>query len=171
MKNTTFAEYGRLRVRETTDSELDLVLAMEQDDENSDNVLQWPRERHLELIADANCGHWVFEDVDGGHLIGYAILHGISASDRILHFNRLVIAEKGKGYGRDAIRLVKKVAFEELNIHRLWFDVFADNERAINLYRSEGFFDEGTQRDCIFHGGRYRSQMIFSMLSNEYQAQ
>jgi len=102
-------------------------------------------------------------------MVGYAILRGWNTPDRILHFNRLVIDEKGKGYGRDAMRLVKKIAFEQLHVHRLWLDVFADNRRAIDLYRSEGFVDEGTQRDCIVHGGRYRSQMIFSILESDYK--
>ena len=162
-------EYGGVRARKSRESDLEFILAMENDVANRDFVLQWPREKHLSLMADKTVGHLVFESIDHRPLIGYAILKGWDSTDRILHFNRLVIGEKGKGYGRDAMRLVKKIAFEQLHVHRLWLDVFADNEPAIHLYRSEGFVDEGTQRDCIVHGRRYRSQMIFSILEGEYK--
>ena len=162
---------GNLRARATTETGLGTILAMEGEPANADFVLQWPREKHLELMADKYWGHWTLEAADDGRIVGYAILRGMNRPDRILHFNRLVIAEKGRGFGREAMRLVKKYAFEQAKVHRLWFDVFADNERAIALYLSEGFVDEGTQRDCIFHGGRYRSQRIFSMLESEYRRQ
>lgn len=165
------AEYGGVRARKSRESDLEFILDMENDVENRDFVLQWPREKHLGLIMDENVGYLVFEAVGDRRLVGYAILRGWNSPERILHFNRLVIADKRKGFGRDAVCLVKKIAFEQLHVHRLWLDVFADNERAIGLYRSEGFVDEGTQRDCIVHGGRYRSQMIFSMLENEYRTE
>ncbi|MBJ8192941.1 GNAT family N-acetyltransferase, partial [Bacillus cereus] len=36
----------------------------------------------------------------------------------------------GKGYGREAIRLLQKFAFHTLNLHRLELEVYAFNERA-----------------------------------------
>ena len=163
------AEYGNLKARKTTEADISRVMAMEGDVENADFVLQWSREKHLELIADDFWGHWTLEASDDGRTVGYAILRGLNRTDRILQFNRLVITEKGKGFGRDALRLVKKYAFEQLKVHRLWFDVFADNDRAVALYRSEGFLQDALLRDHEFHGSRYRSQMIFSMLEDEYK--
>ena len=54
-----------------------------------------------------------------------------------------------EGYGREAIRLVKKLCFEELSLHRLWLDVFTTNVNAIRLYESEGFQYEGELRECV----------------------
>jgi RimJ/RimL family protein N-acetyltransferase len=168
MERTYIAVFGNLKARKTTGADIDRVMAMERHSENADFVLQWSHEKHLELIADDFWGHWILEASDDGRMVGYAILRGVNRADRILQFNRLVIAEKGKGFGRDAIRLVKKYAFEQLKVHRLWFDVFADNDRAVALYRSEGFAQDALLRDHEYHGGRYRSQMIFSMLEHEY---
>ena len=56
-----------------------------------------------------------------------------------------------------------------LKYHRLWLDVYTDNEIAINLYRSEGFVQEGILRECKKSGDEYRSMVIMSMLEREYK--
>ena len=169
MDNLIIESYGALRACETQPDDLDLILRMEEDPANDGFIIRWTRDHHLEIINDPDSGHWRFEAVDDGRTVGYAILHGLNTADRILHWRRLVIAEKGRGFGHDAMRLVKKAAFGRFNIHRLWFDVFEDNARGIHLYRSEGFVSEGLHRDCLFANGRYRSQYIMSMLSHEYK--
>lgn len=65
---------------------------------------------------------------------------------------------------------MKQICFEILGFHRLWLDVYDDNERAIKLYESEGFVKEGILRDNIRTESGYRSQRIYSMLENEYTA-
>ena len=65
-------------------------------------------------------------------------------------------------------QLIKQQAFEQLGAHRLWLDVMAHNDRARNLYRSEGFLEEGTLRECMLVGGEFVSLVIMSMLEDEY---
>ena len=72
------------------------------------------------------------------------------------------------GFGRESVRLLKQICFEKLKFHRLWLDVYDDNERAIKLYESEGFIKEATLRDNVKTEKGYRSQRIYSMLENEY---
>ena len=73
--------------------------------------------------------------------------------------------------GREAIKLLKQFCFEKLKFHRLWLDVYDNNDRAIRLYESEGFVKEGVLRDCIKTGDGFRSQRIYSMLADEYKAE
>ena len=65
------------------------------------------------------------------------------------------------------MRLVIDLAFGELGAHRLWLDVKDFNERAIALYRSEGFVEEGRKRECVLVDGRYESLVLMSMLEHE----
>jgi RimJ/RimL family protein N-acetyltransferase len=65
---------------------------------------------------------------------------------------------------------VKKIAFEKLAAHRLWLDVRQKNERAYNLYRSEGFVEEGILRECILYNGNYESLIIMSILKDEFDS-
>lgn len=96
------------------------------------------------------------------------IIFGLLNNNKALEFRRITINEKGLGFGREAIRLLKHLCFEKLGFHRLWLDVYDDNDRAIKLYESEGFIKEGTLRDNIKTKTGFRSQRIYSMLENEY---
>lgn len=102
-------------------------------------------------------------------LLGYLILAGIGGEDKALEFRRMVISEKGKGYGRISTRFVKEYCFGVLKYHRLWLDAYTDNETAIGLYKKEGFVQEGLLRECKRNGDQYRSMVIMSMLENEYK--
>ncbi|MGQ0517411.1 GNAT family N-acetyltransferase, partial [Bacillus sp. D-CC] len=48
--------------------------------------------------------------------------------------------DRGKGYGREAIHLILKYAFYELNLHRVGLDVISYNKAAIELYKKMGCF-------------------------------
>lgn len=97
------------------------------------------------------------------------IIFGLTNKNLGLEFRRITISEKGYGFGREAIKLLKQLCFEKLRFHRLWFDVYDDNDKAIKLYESEGFVKEGTLRENMKTENRYRSQRLYSMIENEYK--
>ncbi|MBJ6366596.1 GNAT family N-acetyltransferase [Snuella sedimenti] len=41
--------------------------------------------------------------------------------------------------------MVKKICFEGYKASRIWLDVYADNERAIKLYKLMGVIEEGVE--------------------------
>jgi RimJ/RimL family protein N-acetyltransferase len=47
----------------------------------------------------------------------------LADKNQSVEFRRIIVTEKNKGYGREALRLIKQLAFERLNAHRLWLDV------------------------------------------------
>lgn len=146
---------------------LDLILNIEE--ANSNFVFVWPKERHIEAIDRMDEVHISIINAAAKELVGYIILAGAGGEDNVLEFRRMAIASKGRGYGRTSVRFIKKYCFEVLKCHRLWLDVYTDNERAINLYNSEGFVQEGILRECKKHGDEYRSMVIMSMLEQEYR--
>jgi RimJ/RimL family protein N-acetyltransferase len=85
-----------------------------------------------------------------------------------VEFRRLVITNKGHGFGRAAVRFVKQLAFEQYHAHRLWLDVRAHNRRAQQLYQSEGFVLEGTLRECVKVDNHFESLVTMSLLCSEY---
>jgi RimJ/RimL family protein N-acetyltransferase len=66
----------------------------------------------------------------------------------------------GKGYGTDAMKLILRYAFLELNLHRVSLDVFDYNPRAIRSYEKAGFKLEGRMRGGLLREGQ-RSDMVF----------
>jgi RimJ/RimL family protein N-acetyltransferase len=79
-----------------------------------------------------------------------------------------VIQDKGAGFGRAALRVAKKVAFDDLGAHRFWLDVKKRNTRAKALYDSEGFIVEGVLRESVRVENGFESLVVMSMLQPEF---
>lgn len=73
------------------------------------------------------------------------------------------------GYGKEALKIVMKLLFDELNAHKIEIKVYCYNENAIKLYKSLGFIVEGTIRHASYHGGKYYDNYVMGMLEEEYR--
>nr|WP_307992826.1 GNAT family protein [uncultured Niameybacter sp.] len=74
-----------------------------------------------------------------------------------------------KGYGSDALKILMKFIFNEMNIHKIKLGVFAFNGRAIKCYEKCGFKQDGILREEIFKNGRYYDVWEMSILRDEYK--
>ena len=157
-----------IRLCRTSETDLDFVLSAEQSAENRSFVTVWARDQHLGALTSEDLSHLIIENIPDGSRVGYIILAGLKGANQSIEFRRMVVTEKGKGYGREALRLVKKLAFEELKAHRLWLDVKEHNVRARHLYESEGFVAEGVLRECVRAEVGFESLVVMSMLCGEY---
>jgi RimJ/RimL family protein N-acetyltransferase len=157
-------------LRPTQRADLDFVLAAETSPENAPYVNQWSQTQHQAAIDDQSIAHYIIEPSTDQAPVGYTLLEGLHSSDRAVLLRRIVITEKGNGYGRKVMQLLKAQVFEGWQMHRFWLDVKDFNQRAFDLYQSEGFVVEGTLRECIKRGDRYESLILLSMLDREYFA-
>ena len=85
----------------------------------------------------------------------------------------IVVGEKdqwGKGYGGEAMELMVRVAFDGLNLHRVYLTVADFNERGIRSYRRVGFREEGRWREARFIDGRFCDTVQMSILEHEWRA-
>lgn len=76
----------------------------------------------------------------------------------------------GKGYGTDAMRVLVRFIFNEMNIHKVKLMVYAFNERAIKSYKKCGFVVEGVKRDEIFKNGKYHDELEMGLLRDDWLA-
>jgi len=76
----------------------------------------------------------------------------------------------GKGYGSDAIELILRFAFAELNLHRISLTVFEYNHRAIRVYERFGFVREGRARSFLKRDGRHWDLLFFGLLRSEWKS-
>jgi diamine N-acetyltransferase len=159
----------RIDVRSTLEDDLDFVLGAERSAENRPFVTIWAREQHLAAITSEDLSHLIIEKTSDGSRVGYIILAGLADANHSIEFRRIVVTEKGKGIGKEALHLVIRLAFEELKAHRLWLDVKEHNLRAQHVYESAGFVREGVLRECIKAEGGFESLVVMSMLRREYQ--
>jgi diamine N-acetyltransferase len=166
---------ARVRLRPTMQSDLSYVLSLEQDEQNLPYITPWDRTQHEAAIRFPDFRHFIIEGGEGLEPVGFLILIGCRSQHQSLELKRMVVQGKGQGFGRAALRVAKRVAFDDLSAHRFWLDVKQRNTRAKAFYDSEGFVVEGTLRDAVrirADDGTtgYDSLVVLSMLRSEFAA-
>jgi len=115
---------------------------------------------------------WFAIEADGKY-IGNCCLLGLRNPHGNLELG-IVIGDRdywGRGYGRDATRLLLKFGFHYLGARRIVLTTHAKNERAIRCYRACGFVEEGRPRKAIWVEGEYVDLVNMSILREEWLAQ
>lgn len=122
-----------------------------------------------DLLRDKSTKVYAVETLQGEH-IGNLGLHDIDLHSRKTEFG-IFIGKKdlwGKGYGTEAVLLALKLAFEGLNLNKVFLRVFTGNKRAQKCYEKAGFKKEGVLRQDMFKNGKYLDSVIYSVLAEEY---
>jgi RimJ/RimL family protein N-acetyltransferase len=78
-------------------------------------------------------------------------------------------ADRGKGYGSEAIQLLLRHAFGKMQLHRIELNVSARNGRAVACYQRNGFQIEGRKREHTFVNGEYSDDIQMAILENEHR--
>ena len=151
----------------TLPEDLAIILAMETALENALYVRHWTKEQHRAALDKPDLAH--LKIVLDNETLGYVILVGITNIDRSIEFKRIVVQPKGRGIGRQTIRLIKDLVFNHYQAHRLWLEVILDNTKAYNLYLSEGFIEEGIHRESLKQDDCFIDLKVMSILEREYR--
>jgi RimJ/RimL family protein N-acetyltransferase len=107
-------------------------------------------------------------EVDGQY-IGYCGLHNVDNTARTCELS-IEIGDRGsqgKGYGRDAVRVLLDYAFRHMNMNRVWLNTHSENERAMRCYKACGFVEEGRLRQHLWIDGHFVDRVIMGMLRRE----
>ncbi len=90
---------------------------------------------------------------EDGEIIGSVALYSIDFEEKNCEFGRMAIGEwqyLGKGYAKEAIKIICRYAFEKLKMKNIYLEVLNSNERAIKLYEKIGFeYDEQVKKKGI----------------------
>ncbi len=107
-----------------------------------------------------------------GRPIGTAGLHEVDLEAGNAAFGIAIgeEADRGHGYGTDALRAICDFGFGSLRLERIHLDVYAGNERARRSYERAGFVLEGTQRRAHFSDGRFVDVHRMAQLRDEWLA-
>ena len=162
------------RLRPTMLSDLDYVVSVERDAHNLPFITPWERTQHEGAVRIPDFRHFIVETGPDGAAAGFVILQGCRNPHRSVELKRIVLQPKGQGIGRACVRLLKQMAFRDLKAHRFWLDVKSLNQRALALYASEGFVEEGRLRESVRLtldvADGYDTLVVMSLLDREYQA-
>jgi diamine N-acetyltransferase len=125
----------------------------------------------LESVALANHREKVFAiENETGELIGSIGLHNINWVERKAELGILIGEKKywGVGYGYRALQALLQLAFNKMNLHRVYLRVFENNTGAIRLYQRCGFLQEGLLREDHYYAGQYYHTLVMGVLKQEY---
>lgn len=124
-----------------------------------------------QLDEDKNQYYFTIRAKEDDRLIGKAIIQWIEWANG--HgFVRLGIGaaeDRGKGYGSQALKMLLRFAFSELNLFRLSAIVPEYNTAAINLLKKHGFVEEVRRRRSLERDGRRWDLLVFGLLADEWR--
>lgn len=112
---------------------------------------------------------WVVAEAESNRCVGHLGLYQIDQRVRSADLG-IMLGDKsvwGRGLGRACCRFALDFAFQHLNLNRVELRVLASNERALGLYRSLGFQEEGRLRQAHYVNGRYLDVLVMSILRSE----
>lgn len=107
-----------------------------------------------------------------GKYIGFCALYGL----RNRHGNfelGITIGDQeywGRGYGREAVKLLLDYGFHYLGGRRIVLTTNEKNERAIRCYLACGFVEEGRPRKAVWIEGEFVDLVNMSILRDEWVA-
>jgi RimJ/RimL family protein N-acetyltransferase len=107
-----------------------------------------------------------------GAPVGHISLGAINYHDRSGRIGKVLVGDetmRGAGLGQWMVREVCRIAFDELQLHRVALGVFDFNASALRCYERAGFQREGVKRDLRLVGSSYWSLVEMSMLEEEWE--
>jgi RimJ/RimL family protein N-acetyltransferase len=133
---------------------------------NKDMQESWYKNK---VLGDRQQVNFEIRDKEANKLIGHCGLYYIDWISRHAEFG-IYIGDsdfRSGGYGSSALRTLLRYGFNDLNLNKIWCEVYSNNG-AIEIYRHIGFKDEGILRQHYYNEGKYWDSTIMSVLKEEY---
>ena len=178
MTNTTNLFTGKLiKLTAPRDEDAAIMAAWEEDSvylRNLDTDIAYPHSvEQLEEEADRISGSKYFRlrTIEDDALIGFVVIHSIEWNNQsgLLAIGIGERSNQNKGYGSEALQLILRYAFHELNLNRVGLDVISYNGQAIRAYEKAGFVIEGRIRSAVYRDGVYSDRVNMGILKSEWE--
>ena len=77
----------------------------------------------------------------------------------------LVLPEfQSKGFATDALRILIKYAFDNLQLHQIYANIISENAKSIELFQKLGFEIVGNKEEWIFYKGKYKDELLLQLI-------
>jgi len=179
MDNSFILSGTGIRLRHVEEKDLELLVKWRNDPENNkwffnirplamETQKQW-----LEKVSADNSRKFFIIEVlsENFRQVGTIGLYDIDYDHKCAEFGNFLIGEekdRGKGYTKEAFRLLVDHAFFDLGLNKLYLYVFTHNHVARVFYWKNGFIKEGILRNAKFKNGRYMDVTIMGLLKYDY---
>jgi RimJ/RimL family protein N-acetyltransferase len=126
-----------------------------------------------QVEEDKNLYHFMIRAKEDDRLIGKAVIQWVewTNGNAWVHLGIGSADDQRKGYGSQALSMLVRFAFAELNLFRLSARVPQYNEAAMALFSKFGFVEEVRRRQALDRDGRRWDLIVFGLLNSEWQNQ
>ncbi|MFD5266583.1 GNAT family N-acetyltransferase [Streptomyces sp. NPDC058335] len=124
------------------------------------------------VVDDKEEGHVPFSvvELDGGTLVGTAVLWGIDNHNRTAHIGLgLLPTSRGKGYGTDVVAALCHYGFAVRGLHRLQIETLSDNAAMLRSAERNGFVREGVLRASAWVMGEFLDEVLLGLLAQDWK--
>jgi RimJ/RimL family protein N-acetyltransferase len=124
-----------------------------------------------EVEEEKNLFYFTIRSREDDRFIGKALIEWVDWTNGNGYI-RLGIGEaefRRKGYGSQALSMLLRYAFGELNLYRVTAVVPAYNEGAIRLFQKFGFMEEVRRRKALHRDGEFWDILGFGLLNAEWR--
>lgn len=132
---------------------------------NLDKQLMWWESYNYDLSRECR---FMIKEIDTSRSVGTIGFTDIDFKNQKAEIT-IIIGEEdrwGMGYGTEALCLLTKWGFEELNLRKIVAEVIETNKRSRDLFVKNGFNLEGVLVEDVFKNGKYRDVHIYALFRN-----
>ena len=107
---------------------------------------------------------------DKNEIIGDISINSIDSYNRAGSLSIVIFGNenRGKGFGKEAILLMLKHAFIDLNLENIDLGTWEYNKAAIHVYEKLGFKVIGRRRNRRIVGNNYYDEIMMDIISGDY---
>ncbi|MGN0345156.1 MAG: GNAT family N-acetyltransferase [Lachnospiraceae bacterium] len=73
-----------------------------------------------------------------------------------------------EGIAEEACQLLFDYGFKEINLKKIWTELYEFDHKKINLYQKLGMTIDGTWRDQYFYDGKWWDSLLLEIIQEEY---
>lgn len=120
------------------------------------------------MSCDTELFKFAIEGLENGEYLGGCGINSIDRKNSVATIG-VWLGKKyhGKGYASDALRILCKHIFDELNINKIKLDYYEFNLSGKRCYEKLGFMEEGRLRKEIFRYGKYHDVITMGLFREE----
>ena len=173
-----YLENDIIKLRAPEPSDLDLLYKWENDTETwiSGNTLtpfsrhilaKYIETAHLDIFETSQLRLMIDLKSDNMRTLGSIDLFDFDSFNRRAGVGILIAekADRGKGYAREALKVLVVYCFELLGMHQLYCNIESDNKASLNLFKNQGFQIIGLKKDWLLRKNKYADEYLLQLIN------
>lgn len=125
-----------------------------------------------QINENKNLFYFTIRDITDDRLIGFTKIDHVIWTNGVgdIYLGIGAAEDRRKGYGSQALRLMQRYAFAELNLYKLVAGIAEYNTPALALFESAGFGVEVRRRQAVKRDGRRWDKLLLAQTRDEWLA-